>query len=74
LVVSWFLSYAKEISVLKVRDAEINPALHKFAISRTGIVIDRDASAAEAILAQATRQGGGAFLAPASRAGHAPGA
>jgi circadian clock protein KaiC len=59
------------ISVLKVRDAEIDAALHKFTISRTGIVIDRDSSAAEAILAQATRQGGGSFAVPASRAGHA---
>ena len=46
------------ISVLKVRDSEINSALHKFTINRTGIIIDPDPSTAEAILAQATRQGG----------------
>jgi circadian clock protein KaiC len=46
------------ISVLKVRDAEINCALHRFKISRGGIVIDPDSTAAETILAQSTRQGG----------------
>lgn len=46
------------ISVLKVRDSEISSALHKFLISRTGIIIDPDSSAAEAILAQASRGGG----------------
>jgi len=44
--------------VLKVRDAEINCALHRFKISRGGIVIDPDSTAAETILAQSTRQGG----------------
>jgi circadian clock protein KaiC len=46
------------ISVLKVRDAEIHCALHRFTISGSGIVIDPDSTAAEEILAQATRQGG----------------
>jgi circadian clock protein KaiC len=45
------------ISVLKVRDSEIDPAVHKFRITKTGIVIDVDASAAEKILAQAALQG-----------------
>jgi circadian clock protein KaiC len=45
------------ISVLKVRDAEINSALHRFTITRQGIVIDADSEAAEQILAQAARQG-----------------
>lgn len=46
------------ISVLKVRDAEIDCALHRFTISGSGIVIDPASTAAEEILAQATRQGG----------------
>src|SRR5205814_8616448 len=46
------------ISVLKVRDAEINSALHRFSISRNGIIIEPDSTAAEEILAQAIRQGG----------------
>jgi circadian clock protein KaiC len=46
------------ISVLKVRDAEIDSALHKFTIARSGLVIDPDPSSAEAILAQAARHGG----------------
>jgi circadian clock protein KaiC len=46
------------ISVLKVRDAEIDCALHRFTISAGGIVIDADSAAAEEILAQATRQDG----------------
>jgi circadian clock protein KaiC len=46
------------ISVLKVRDAEINSALHRFAITGGGIVIEPDSTAAEEILAQATLQGG----------------
>jgi circadian clock protein KaiC len=46
------------ISVLKVRDAEINSALHKFTITQSGLVIDGDPSRAEAILAQAAGQGG----------------
>lgn len=46
------------ISVLKVRDAEINSALHKFTITQSGLVIDSDPSSAEAILAQAARHGG----------------
>jgi len=45
------------ISVLKVRDAEINSALHRFTITKKGIVIDPDSAAAEEILAQAARQG-----------------
>jgi circadian clock protein KaiC len=46
------------ISVLKVRDAEIDSALHRFSISGNGIVIDPASTAAEEILAQAMRQGG----------------
>jgi circadian clock protein KaiC len=46
------------ISVLKVRDAEINSALHSFRISGKGIVIEPDSTTAEEILAQAIRQGG----------------
>jgi circadian clock protein KaiC len=46
------------ISVLKVRDAEINSALHRFIISGSGISIEPDSTAAEEILAQAIRQGG----------------
>jgi KaiC/GvpD/RAD55 family RecA-like ATPase len=46
------------ISVLKVRDAEIDSALHRFSISGNGIVIEPDSTAAEEILAQAIRQGG----------------
>jgi circadian clock protein KaiC len=46
------------ISVLKVRDAEINAALHRFTISGNGIVIEPDSTAAEEILAQVVRQGG----------------
>src|ERR1700758_282420 len=46
------------ISVLKVRDADINCALHRFTISGKGIVIEPDSTAAEEILAQAIRQGG----------------
>ena len=45
------------ISVLKVRDSQINSALHKFTITPTGIVIEGDESGAEAILAQ-THLGG----------------
>jgi circadian clock protein KaiC len=45
------------ISVLKVRDAEINSALHRFMITKKGIVIDADSGTAEEILAQAARQG-----------------
>ena len=51
------------ISVLKVRDSQINSALHKFTITPTGIVIEGDESGAEAILAQTTGQG----VAPVSR-------
>lgn len=50
------------ISVLKVRDLEINPALHRFAITNQGIVIETDPNSAEKILAQATRQGGSPIL------------
>jgi circadian clock protein KaiC len=46
------------ISVLKVRDAEINCALHRFTISGNGIVIEPDSTAAEEILAQVVRQDG----------------
>lgn len=45
------------ISVLKVRDAEINSALHRFTITKRGIVIDPDSALAAELLAQATRQG-----------------
>jgi circadian clock protein KaiC len=58
------------LSVLKVRDAEINSALHRFVISRSGIVIDPDSAAAENILAEATRQGGHRGPGGASAAGH----
>jgi circadian clock protein KaiC len=46
------------ISVLKVRDAEINSALHRFEITKDGIVIEADSSSAERILAQVVRLGG----------------
>ena len=47
------------ISVLKVRDSDINSALHKFTINnKSGIVIEPDSTGAEKILAQAARQGG----------------
>ena len=46
------------ISVLKVRDAEINSALHKFTIAGNGLAIEADPSGAEAILTQASRPGG----------------
>jgi circadian clock protein KaiC len=45
------------ISVLKVRDAEINSALHEFTIGQTGIVIAADSTSAENILAAAAQQG-----------------
>jgi circadian clock protein KaiC len=45
------------ISVLKVRDAEINSALHEFKIGQSGIVIAPDSASAENILAEAARQG-----------------
>ena len=56
------------ISVLKVRDAEIDCALHRFTISGNGIVIEPDSTAAEEILAQVVRQGGyqGPVRAPAT--------
>jgi hypothetical protein len=52
----------------KVRDAEINSALHSFRISGKGIVIEPDSTTAEKILAQAIRQGGyqGSVRAPAT--------
>jgi circadian clock protein KaiC len=46
------------VSVLKVRDLGINPALHRFMITSRGIVIEPDSGNAEKILAQAMRQGG----------------
>jgi circadian clock protein KaiC len=45
------------ISVLKVRDSEINSALHEFTIGRKGIVIAPDSASAEHILAEVARQG-----------------
>jgi circadian clock protein KaiC len=45
------------ISVLKVRDLAINPALHRFTITGRGIAIEPDSTNAENILAQTTRQG-----------------
>jgi circadian clock protein KaiC len=45
------------VSVLKVRDSEVNTALHRFTTTKEGIVIDQDSTAAEQILAQATMQG-----------------
>ena len=47
------------ISVLKVRDAEMNSALHEFTIGERGILIAPDSASAEAILAEAARQGRG---------------
>ena len=44
------------ISVLKVRDSEINSALHEFTITKRGIAIAPDSTSAEDILAQAARQ------------------
>ena len=46
------------ISVVKVRDAEIDCALRRFSISGNGIIIEPDSTAAEEILAQAVQQGG----------------
>jgi circadian clock protein KaiC len=43
------------ISVLKVRDSEINSALHEFTITKRGIVIAPDSTTAENILAEAAR-------------------
>lgn len=45
------------VSVLKVRDSDINSALHRFTISGSGIVIEPDSTAAEVILAQVVQQG-----------------
>ena len=46
------------ISVLKVRDSDINSALHKFTINnKSGIVIEPDSTSAEKILAQAAGHG-----------------
>lgn len=59
------------ISVLKVRDAEIDSAFHKFAITGKGIVIDADSASAEDILAQVARRGLGD--APGAAPGHRPG-
>jgi circadian clock protein KaiC len=47
------------ISVLKVRDADINTALHEFTIGQNGIVIAPDSASAETILAEAAGQGRG---------------
>ena len=44
------------IAVVKVRNALIDSAFHKFTITNTGIVIDEDASEAEQILAEAAQQ------------------
>ena len=45
------------ISVLKVRDAEVDSALHEFTIGQSGIVIAPDSTSAENILGEAARQG-----------------
>ena len=45
------------ISVLKVRDSEIDSALHEFTITKNGIVIAPDSATAETILAEAAGQG-----------------
>ena len=45
------------ISVLKVRDSEINSALHEFTVTKNGIVIAPDSTTAESILADAAGQG-----------------
>ena len=58
------------ISVLKVRDAEIDSALHRFTISGHGIIVEPDSTAAEEILAQAIRQGGYQGPARAPATGH----
>ena len=44
------------ISVLKVRDSEINSALHEFTVTKKGIVIAPDSTTAESILAEAAGQ------------------
>jgi circadian clock protein KaiC len=44
------------ISVLKVRDAEVDSAVHEFTIGQSGIMIAPDSSSAENILAAAARQ------------------
>ena len=58
------------ISVLKVRDAEINSALHRFKISGNGIIIEPDSTAAEEILAQVLQQGGYRSPVSAPATGH----
>jgi circadian clock protein KaiC len=45
------------ISVLKVRDSEINSALHEFTVTKDGIVIAPDPATAESILAEVAGQG-----------------
>jgi circadian clock protein KaiC len=45
------------VSVLKVRDSEINSALHEFTIGEKGIVIAPDSASAEEILAEVLLQG-----------------
>jgi hypothetical protein len=45
------------ISVLKVRDAEIDGALYRFNISWNGIVIEPDSTTAEEALSLLLRQG-----------------
>jgi circadian clock protein KaiC len=59
------------ISVLKVRDSDINSALHKFTINnKSGIVIEPDPTGAEKILAQAARQSGDLGSTTALGTGH----
>ena len=58
------------ISVVKVRDAEIDCALHRFSISGNGIVIEPDSMAAEEILAQVVQHGGHRGPVRTSTTGH----
>jgi hypothetical protein len=44
------------MAVLKVRDALIDAAFHRFTITGQGIAIEEDASGAEKILAEAAQQ------------------
>jgi circadian clock protein KaiC len=58
------------ISVLKVRDADIDCALHRFTISGDGIVIEPDSTTAEEILAQVLGQAGYQGPVRAAATGH----
>jgi circadian clock protein KaiC len=58
------------VSVLKVRDSEINSALHKFSITGNGIVIEPDSTTAEDILRQLAGRGGAPGPGTALGTGH----